>query len=99
MENFTDLVAMGIGMLGAFTKGLKKRLKLQTILITMSVAGVLSYSLTGVLELFYDEWTPRLIILASFVVGWLANEITEKIDLVFEDIFDIFYKWLKNKGK
>ena len=83
LEQFTDILAMAIGMSGALMKGLKKRMKMQSIMIAMVVAGILSFSLIGVIELFYHEMTPRLTILLAFVVGWLANEITEKIDLIF----------------
>jgi len=93
-EQFTDIIAMGIGMTGALMKGMKKRLKIKSILIGMVVAGILSFSL---IELFYEELTPKLIILVSFVVGWLANEITEKIDLIFDDAFDIALDWIKKK--
>jgi hypothetical protein len=96
-EQFTDIIAMGIGMTGALMKGMKKRLKIKSILIGMVVAGILSFSLIGVIELFYEELTPKLIILVSFVVGWLANEITEKIDLIFDDAFDIALDWIKKK--
>ncbi len=99
LEGFTDVIAMAIGMVGALMKGLKKRLKLQTIIITMVVAGILSFSLMGLLELFYHEFTPRLVILVSFIVGWLANEITEKIDLIFDDAFEYFLGWLKKQKK
>lgn len=99
LEGFTDLIAMGIGMAGALMKGLKKRLKLQTIIITMVVAGILSFSLLGLLELVYNDLTPRLVILVSFLVGWLANEITEKIDLVFDEAYTYFIGWLKNENK
>ena len=95
LEQFTDLLAMAIGMTGALLKGLKKRVKLQQIITGMIVAGILSYSLIGVIEIFYDQLTPKLIILVSFVVGWIANEVTEKIDLVFEDAFQYFLGWLK----
>ena len=96
MEQFTDLIAIAIGMVGALAKGLKKKLKVQTIAIGMVVAGILSYSLIGVVELFYSELTPKLIILVSFVVGWVANELTEKIDLVFNDLYEELYKKVKN---
>ena len=98
-EQFTDLFAILIGMVGALAKGLKKRAKIKTILIGMSIAGILSYSLIGVVEIFYNELTPRLIILVSFVVGWVANELTEKIDLVFNDVFDFFANKVKNLFK
>ncbi len=99
LEQFTDLMAMAIGMTGALLKGLKKRIKLQGILTGMVIAGILSYSLIGVLEIFYNDLTPKLIILVSFVVGWIANEVTEKIDLIFEDAYQYFRGWLKNQNK
>lgn len=99
LEQFTDLITMAIGMTGALLKGLKKRVKLQGILTGMIVAGILSYSLIGVIEIFYNDLTPKLIILVSFVVGWIANEVTEKIDLIFEDAFQYFRGWLKNQNK
>jgi len=94
-EQFTDLIAMAIGMAGALMKGLKKRLKLQTILIGMVIAGILSFSLIGVVEIFYKDLSPKLIILISFVVGWVANELTEKIDEVFEEFYQIAYNKIK----
>tara|TARA_R110000751_G_scaffold73709_2_gene149089 strand:+ start:15985 stop:16293 length:309 start_codon:yes stop_codon:yes gene_type:complete len=94
-EQFIDLIAIGVGMIGAMVKGLKKKLKARSILLGMCIAGILSYSLIGVVEIFYNELTPRLVILVSFVVGWIANELTEKIDLVFEDL----YQYLLNKLK
>ena len=99
LEQFTDLMAMAIGMTGALLKGLKKRVKLQGILTGMVIAGILSYSLIGVIEIFYDDLTPKLIILVSFVVGWIANEVTEKIDLIFEDAYQYFRGWIKNQNK
>ena len=97
LEQFTDLLAMGIGMTGALMKGLKKRMRMQSILIACVVAGILSFSLIGVIELFYQDLTPRLTILVAFVVGWLANEITEKIDLIFEDVWDYIEGLIKKK--
>lgn len=95
VENFTDLIAVLVGMIGAMAKGMKKRAKAKTIFIGMTIAGILSYSLIGVVEIFYDELTPRLVILVSFVVGWVANELTEKIDLVFDEVFDYFKDKIK----
>ena len=72
---------------------------MQSIMIAMVVAGILSFSLIGVIELFYHEMTPRLTILLAFVVGWLANEITEKIDLIFEDVWEYIQRLIKKKMK
>mgnify|MGYP003625989560 FL=1 len=95
LEEFTDLFAMAIGMVGSLMKGLKKRLKIQTIFIGMVIAGILSFSLIGVVEIFYKDLSPKVIILISFIVGWIANELTEKIDEVFEE----FYQYAIDKLK
>ena len=63
------------------------------------MAGILSFSLVGVIELFYQDLTPRLVILVAFVVGWLANEITEKIDLIFEDVWEYIEGVIKKRLK
>ncbi len=97
MENFSDLIAMGIGMFGAFLKGLKKKLKTPTIILAMTIAGVLTYSVTGVIELFYHDAPPKIVILISFIVGWLANELTSTLDQAIGDLYEIFINWLKDK--
>ena len=99
LENFIDLIAIGVGMAGALLKGIKKKLKPISILVSMGIAGVLSYSLIGVVELFYDELTPKLIILISFVVGWIANELTDLLDESVGELYDIVLKWLKKRAK
>ncbi len=88
LEGFTDIFAMAIGMVGALMKGIKKKLRYQSILIGVVVAGILSFSLIGVIEIFYTDLNPKIIIGISFVVGWVANELTEKIDEVFDEVYD-----------
>jgi uncharacterized membrane protein (Fun14 family) len=97
MENFSDLFAMGVGMIGAFLKGLKKNLKVPTIILACLIAGILTYSVTGVIELFYHEATPKIVILISFVVGWASNELISTIDQAIGDFYDIFIQYLKQK--
>jgi hydrogenase/urease accessory protein HupE len=99
LEQFTDLFAMAIGMVGALAKSIKKKLKISAIFTSVIVAGILSYSLIGVVEIWYDELTPKLVIGISFVVGWLANEITEKIDLVFDDLWEYLLARIKKLKK
>ncbi len=95
MEQFTDVIAIFIGMLGAMIKGLKQKVKLRTLFTSMLIAGILTYGITGFIEIFYHELTPKLVILISFVVGWGANEMTEKIDLLIDDLYDYFSSKLK----
>ena len=96
LEGFTDLFAMAIGMVGALMKGLKKKLRYQTILIGVIVAGILSFSLIGVIEIFYQDLSPKIIIGISFIVGWVANELTEKIDEVFDEVYEYALNKLRN---
>lgn len=95
MEQFSDVIAIAIGMLGALIKGLKQRVKLKTLITSMIIAGILTFGITGFIEIFYHELTPKLVILISFVVGWGANEMTEKIDLLIDDL----YEYVSNKLK
>ena len=99
LEQFNEFIAIGIGMMGALLKGLKKKLKFRSLMTVMIVAGILTYSVTGAVELFYDELTPKVIILISFVVGWLASEICEKLDLLVDDVYDYVKALLTKKPK
>ena len=94
-----DLFAVGIGVLGALIKGLKKRFNASTIILGMLIAGILTFAVTGIIETFYSHLSPKIVILISFSVGWVANEITEKLDLFVNDVYEIFIEWLKSKIK
>ena len=98
MKNFNDLsdfMAMGIGVLGALLKGLKAKYKISTILISCVIAGILTFSVTGIIEMYYNEVSPKVIILVSFSVGWVTNEITQKMDEFIGDIYTIFMAYIK----
>jgi hypothetical protein len=94
-----DFLAISIGVIGALLKGLKNKLKPVTIVLACAVAGVLSYSILGVVEIFYHELSPKLVILVSFITGWVANEVTAKLDLLVNDVYEIFIEWVRNKFK
>ena len=98
-ENFTDLFAMGTGMIGALIKSIKKKVSLQHKLIGMLVAGILCYTSIGVVQIFYGELPEKVSILIAFIIGWTANEITEKMDIFVDDLYDYFLGWLKKKDK
>jgi xanthine/uracil permease len=97
MENLTDLVAMSIGVIGALLKGLKKKFNKSTIFIGMLIAGVLTYATTGLIEMFFTNVSQKVIILISFCVGWIANELTEKLDEFVNDVYDIVIDWIRRK--
>ena len=96
-ENFADLMSIGIGMTGALLKGIKQRMKGQTVALGMVVAGIMTYATTGIIESFYSDLSPKIVILISFCVGWLANEITEKMDELVGDLYEIFIPYLREK--
>lgn len=99
IEQFGDLIAMAIGILGALLKGLKKHLKIPTIILACIIAGILTYSVTGLIELFYHEASPKIVILISFVVGWVSNELITTLDHAIGDIYELAIEYLKSKIK
>ncbi|MHC4715134.1 MAG: hypothetical protein ACYTAN_18000 [Planctomycetota bacterium] len=98
LENFTDVMAIIIGMVGALLKGLKMKVKLRNLVTCMVIAGILTFGVSGVIEMFYHDISPKLVILISFIVGWASNELTEKIDLLVDDIYEYLKVKLKSKG-
>lgn len=97
VEQFFDLMSMGVGMIGALLKGIKRKYKLTTIVLSMLIAGILTFSVTGVLTMYYSELNSKVVILVSFCVGWISNEITDVLDDFVGDVYDIFINWLRNK--
>jgi uncharacterized membrane protein YeaQ/YmgE (transglycosylase-associated protein family) len=98
-NEYGDLIAMSIGTVGAFLKGLKQKLKFQSLMIACLVAGILTYGATGVIEFFYNDLPPKLIILISFAVGWVTNEITHKLDELVGDLYEFFIGWITGKTR
>jgi uncharacterized membrane protein YeaQ/YmgE (transglycosylase-associated protein family) len=88
---------MAVGMIGAMLKGFKRRLKASTIFLSMVVAGILTYSILGAVTYFYADLNQKVIVLIAFCTGWVANEITDKLDEFVGDIYDVFMNYLKSK--
>jgi hypothetical protein len=88
---------MGVGMIGAMLKGIKRKFRLTTIILSMMIAGILTYSVTGLVAYFYADVNPKVIVLISFCIGWVANEFTDVLDELIGDLYDIFITWLRNK--
>ena len=99
LENFTDVLSILIGMLGAMLKAVKKRMKVISAVLSMIVAGILCYSAIGLVEMFWGAVSPRVTILIAFIVGWTANEITDKMDLFIDDIYEYYVGYLNKKKK
>lgn len=99
VEHFGDLLSIVIGMIGALLKGVKIKMHPFSIILGMLVAGILSFSTIGLIEMFFSEVSQKIAILVAFVTGWIANELTEKMDEFVNDIYQIFIDWLKSKFK
>lgn len=79
-ESWTDLVSIGIGVLGAFTKGVKKRLGFKETFLGMLVGAILAFGTIGIIDQFFSHLNEKIVIVISFAVGWVANEMTEYLD-------------------
>jgi hypothetical protein len=99
LETWMDLISMSIGMIGALLKGIKKKFAKPTIVLGMLIAGILTFSFVGLVEMFFHDLSSKVLILISFCIGWIANEITEKLDELVGDIYEIFIESLKIKFK
>ena len=77
---FTDLVSMGIGVVGALVKGMKKKIGLTNTIMGMVIGAILAYGTIGVIDQFFSHLNERIVIVISFAVGWVANELTEYLD-------------------
>jgi hypothetical protein len=97
LEQFLDLISMAVGMVGAMLKGIKRKFRFATIVLSMVIAGILTYSVTGLVAYFYSDVNPKVIVLISFCIGWVANELTDRLDDLIGDLYDIFITWLRNK--
>lgn len=99
LNEFGDILSMVVGMFGSLLKGLKSKLHASSIILGMLIAGVLTYSILGVIEYYYSNMPPKFVILISFCVGWVANEITSKLDLFVNDMYEMIIEWFKSKLK
>jgi hypothetical protein len=97
MKNNIDLWAVGVGVMGSLLKGIKHKMEFKVIGLGMIVAGILSFSTIGVLDLFFSDLEPRVIILVAFSVGWVANELTDVLDEVIRDGYELLKHWAKNR--
>lgn len=96
MNDLGDLMAVGVGMIGSLLKGIKAKLSKISVIIGCIVAGILTYSATGIIEMYYQHMSPKLIILISFSVGWVTNEITQKMDEFIGDVYNMVIAYIKS---
>jgi hypothetical protein len=94
-----DLWSIIVGTVASFMKALKKKLDLHQLIIALITGGILAWGTLGLLDLFFGTLEPKVIMLSSFAVGWMANEITDVLDDVVRDFYSMIKVWISNKLK
>lgn len=92
-----DMYSLGVGLVASVLKGIKKKLKIRPLIIAGITGALLSYGTLGALEFFMADVSLRTAILSAFIVGWVANEITEVLDDLVKDLYDIFLFWIRSR--
>lgn len=95
MKENIDIVSAVAGGVGALIKGKKAKRKLKALILDVSVGCILGYTTIGLLDYFLTGVNTKTVMLVSFSVGWVANEITEIIEKLINDL----YVYLSNKLK
>lgn len=95
-NDWIDLISILVGSIGSLLKALKLKLPRRTIILSMCIAGVIAYGAIGLLSLFFEDMSPKILVLASFSIGWISNELVGKLDAFVDDIYDIFIGKVKS---
>lgn len=95
LHEYTDLWAVGVGLVGSLLKGLKKKLGMRTLVMQMIIGGILAYGTIGVVDQFFSHLNERVVIVIAFAVGWGANEITEYLDDAIKSTADKYIGKIK----
>tara|TARA_R110002050_G_scaffold12524_7_gene41058 strand:- start:1289 stop:1606 length:318 start_codon:yes stop_codon:yes gene_type:complete len=96
LNNYTDVFAALVGVMGALLKGLKSKMSLKQTFLGMLVGGILAYCTIGIIDEFLPNLSQRATVLVSFAVGWVANELTDILDKFVKDAYDIFIAYLRS---
>jgi hypothetical protein len=99
IEFLSDFISVLIGMAGALLKGFKVKMHPMSVILSMIIAGIFSFSTIGIIETFFNHLSPKIVVLIAFCVGWVANEITSKLDEFVNDFYEIILDWIKAKFK
>lgn len=101
MKDNIDLMAMFASISAALLRGLKQKLSKRATIINMIVAGVLSFGVVSGLLMYLPKWieNPRAVVFIAFIVGWISNDFTDRLDQVVGDAYDLVKAYFKNKTK
>lgn len=103
MKNNLDLWTVLVGVLASLLKALKNKLTSRETIIAAIVGGLLAFGTLGLMDIFFSDLEPRVIMLVAFTVGWVANELTDVLDSAVKDSYDLFKEyarsWAEKKKK
>lgn len=97
LEQFTDVIGIGFAAVGAAIKSIKLKFSFVTTLLSMVVAGIMTWGAIALIELWFIGLSPKIIALIAFCIGWVSNELTKKMDEFIDDAYSIFIDMLKSK--
>jgi CHASE2 domain-containing sensor protein len=95
-NDWVDLISILVGSIGSLLKALKMKMPKRSIILSMCIAGVVTYGAIGLLSMFFNDLSPKVLVLASFSIGWIANALTNKLDDFVNDVYDILIFKLKS---
>jgi hypothetical protein len=61
--------------------------------------GLLALGTLGVVMYFMDDMDTRMAIFVAFVVGWVSSDITDALESIVKDAYEIFQAWMRSKIK
>lgn len=97
MKDNLDLWAVLVGILASLLKGIKNKLASRELIIAGLVGGLLAWGTLGIIDFVFGDQGPRVIMLVSFCVGWVANELTDVLDQVVKDAYSLIVEWAKQR--
>lgn len=99
MKENIDLLSAVAGGTGALIKGVKRRRKFRTIVLDALVGIILGWSTIGLLDYFLEGANFKLVILVSFAVGYVTNELTDVLERLVEKSYDFIVSWFQSSQK
>jgi hypothetical protein len=99
MKGNIDIIAGLTAIIGAFLRALKRKFTKKETIINLFIAGILAFGVIGFLEMLLPRFVNdvRILLLISFFVGWLTHDLTDRIEKLISDIYDLFIDYLKIK--
>jgi len=99
MKNNIDIYTLVVGLISAILKGIKKNFSARTLIISALSGSMLALGSLGLAMYFLESIDVRMAIFIAFVVGWVSSEITDALEKIVKDVYDILKVYLQTKIK